>query len=57
MSLKERVYSILIVSATDAFTSAFADLLPHWFSLNILLKIFMRWYPSHKTNSIHGSLP
>lgn len=28
MSLKERVYSILIVSATDRFTSVFADLLP-----------------------------
>ncbi len=28
MSLRERVYSILIVSATDSFTSAFADLLP-----------------------------
>ncbi len=28
MSLKERVYSILIVSATNNFTSAFADLLP-----------------------------
>ena len=28
MSLRERVYSILIVSATDRFTSAFADLLP-----------------------------
>lgn len=28
MSLKERVYSILIVSAADSFTSAFADLLP-----------------------------
>ena len=28
MSLKERVYSILIVAATDSFTSAFADLLP-----------------------------
>lgn len=28
MSLKERVYSILIVSATDSFISAFADLLP-----------------------------
>ena len=27
MSLRERVYSILIVSATDNFTSAFADLL------------------------------
>ncbi|MCI9048429.1 MAG: ANTAR domain-containing protein [Hungatella sp.] len=27
MSLRERVYSILIVSATDKFTSAFADLL------------------------------
>ena len=28
MSLKERANSILIVSATDRFTSAFADLLP-----------------------------
>ena len=28
MSLRERVYSILVVSATDSFTSAFADLLP-----------------------------
>lgn len=28
MSLKERIYNILIVSATDSFTSAFADLLP-----------------------------
>ena len=28
MSLKERIYSILIVSATDSFISAFADLLP-----------------------------
>ena len=28
MSLKERAYSILIVSAADRFTSAFADLLP-----------------------------
>ena len=28
MSLRERVYSILIVSATDNFASAFADLLP-----------------------------
>ena len=28
MSLKERIYSILIVSSTDSFTSAFADLLP-----------------------------
>ena len=27
MSLRERSYSILIVSATDSFTSAFADLL------------------------------
>ena len=27
MSLKESIYSILIVSATDSFTSAFADLL------------------------------
>ena len=28
MSLKERIYSILIVSATDSFTSAFAVLFP-----------------------------
>ncbi|MFR1767366.1 MAG: ANTAR domain-containing response regulator [Lachnospira sp.] len=28
MSLKERVYSILIVSAADSFTSAFTNLLP-----------------------------
>mgnify|MGYP000553274326 CR=1 FL=1 len=28
MSLKERTYSILIVSATDVLTSAFAGLLP-----------------------------
>lgn len=28
MSLREHVYSILIVSATDSFTSTFADLLP-----------------------------
>ena len=28
MSLKERFYSILIVSATDRFTSAFADCSP-----------------------------
>ena len=28
MSLKERIYSILIVSAADSFTSAFAGLLP-----------------------------
>ena len=28
MSLKERIYRILIVSATDSFTSAFTDLLP-----------------------------
>ncbi|MGF6376456.1 AmiR/NasT family two-component response regulator [Clostridiales Family XIII bacterium PM5-7] len=28
MSLKEFVYSVLIVSATDSFTSVFADLLP-----------------------------
>ena len=27
MSLRERVYSILIVSATDSFTSAFTSLL------------------------------
>ena len=28
MSLKERIYSILIVSANDSFTSALTDLLP-----------------------------
>ena len=28
MSLRERFYSILIVSATDSFTSTFTDLLP-----------------------------
>lgn len=28
MNLKERIYSVLIVSATAGFTSAFADLLP-----------------------------
>lgn len=31
MSLKERAYSILIVSATDSFNSAFATLLPESF--------------------------
>ncbi len=41
MSLKERVYSILIVSATDSFTSAFADLLPEtrYFPINSVTSI------------------
>ena len=40
MSLRERFYSILIVSATDSFTSAFADLLPE-----------TRYYPVHSVTS------
>lgn len=41
MSLKERVYSILIVSATDSFTSASADILPE-----------MRYHPVDTVTSI-----
>ena len=41
MSLKERCYSILIVSATDSFTSAFGGLLPE-----------SRYSPVHTVNSI-----
>ena len=41
MSLRERIYSILVVSATDSFTSAFADLLPE-----------TRYYPVHTVSSI-----
>lgn len=44
MSLKERVYSILIVSATDAFNSAFADLLPE-----------ARYSPIHTVSSINAA--
>ena len=44
MSLRERVYSILIVSATDSFTSAFADLLPE-----------TRYYPVHTVASISAA--
>lgn len=42
MSLKERVYSILIVSATDSFNSAFSDLLPE-----------ARYSPVHTVASIN----
>ena len=44
MSLKERTYSILIVSATDRFTSAFADLLPE-----------TRYYPVHTAASVSAA--
>ncbi|WP_251387622.1 ANTAR domain-containing response regulator [Mediterraneibacter agrestimuris] len=44
MSLKERVYSILIVSATDSFTSAFADLLPE-----------TRYCPIHNVTSVSAA--
>ena len=44
MSLKERFYSILVVSATDSFTSAFADLLPE-----------TRYYPIHNVASISAA--
>ena len=44
MSLRERVYSILVVSATDSFTSAFADLLPE-----------TRYYPVHTVASISAA--
>ena len=44
MSLKERVYSILIVSATDNFTSAFANLLPE-----------TRYFPIHSVTSISAA--
>lgn len=42
MSLKERVYSILMVSAADNFSSAFADLLPE-----------SRYYPVDTAASIN----
>ena len=41
MSLRERVYSILILSATGNFTSAFADLLPE-----------TRYHPIHTVTSV-----
>ena len=44
MSLRERFYSILIVSATDSFTSAFADLLPE-----------PRYYPIHNAASVSAA--
>ena len=44
MSLRERVYSILIVSATDKFTSAFADLLPE-----------TRYSPIHTVASVNAA--
>ena len=44
MSLKEQVYSILIVSATDNFTSAFAGLLPE-----------SRYTPVHTVTSISAA--
>lgn len=44
MSLRERVYSILIVSATDSFTSAFADLLPE-----------TRYAPIHSVTSVNAA--
>ena len=44
MSLRERVYSILIVSATDSFTSSFADLLPE-----------TRYYPVYTVTSVSAA--
>ena len=44
MILKERFYSILIVSATDRFTSAFADLLPE-----------TRYYPMNHVTSVSSA--
>lgn len=44
MSLKERTYSILIVSATDVLTSAFAGLLPE-----------TRYSPVHAVSSINAA--
>lgn len=41
MSLKERIYSVLIVSASDSFTSASADLLPE-----------SRYYPVNTVTSV-----
>lgn len=44
MSLKERIYSILTISATNSFTSAFADLLPE-----------TRYYPILNATSINAA--
>ena len=44
MSLRERFYSILIVSATDSFTSTFTDLLPE-----------TRYYPVHSVTSVSAA--
>ena len=44
MSLRERVYSILIVSATDNFASAFAELLPE-----------TRYYPVRTVTSVSAA--
>ena len=44
MSLRERVYSILIVSATDSFTSAFANLFPE-----------TRYAPVHTAASVNAA--
>ena len=44
MSLRERIYSILVVSATDSFTSAFADLLPE-----------TKYYPVHTVASVSAA--
>ena len=44
MSLRERIYSILVVSATDSFTSAFADLLPE-----------TRYYPVHTVANVSAA--
>ncbi len=44
MSLRERFYSILLVSATDSFTFAFADLLPE-----------TRYCPIHNVTSINAA--
>ena len=44
MALRERSYSILIVSATDAFTSAFADVLSQ-----------TKYFPVHTVFSINAA--
>lgn len=44
MNFRERVYSILIVSASDSFTSAFADLLPE-----------ARYYPVHTAANVSAA--
>ena len=44
MSFKECTYSVLIVSATDAFASAFADLLPE-----------TKYFPVHTVSSINAA--